>query len=249
MGDRGLSKHNEKTTLSLRANNIVLFLTFGYPDWNTFFELLRLFDAYGIGYVELGIPVQHPFADGEVIKEASAHVLSTLTKSEIIEKLKEIRSYFSFKVILMTYKEGVDTFDLSSIDPTLFDALLCVDECYSESVFPNIIQLFSKDLSNQQMKKYAERTSQFAYVLSGSGKTGSQGALQTEYIDVIGHLNRITDKKKYVGFGIRTRDDALSVLQNGADGIIVGSELMRRINDGGVAAAETYLQELGLIKQ
>ncbi|WP_051353731.1 tryptophan synthase subunit alpha [Atopobium fossor] len=248
MGNRTLSELSNMPSLSIQASNTVLFLTFGYPEWTTFIELLRLFNRYGIGYVELGIPVQNSFADGEIIKKANAHVLPILTRSKIIEGLKEIRAYFSFKMILMTYKEGIDKYDLSSIDSTLFDSLLCVDECYPESVFPNTIRLFSNELSDQQMIERAEKTSEFAYIISGKGKTGSQGTLQTEYISTINRLRKMTTKKKYVGFGIKTRDDVLSVLQNGADGVIVGSELMRHINNGGVNAAEEYLQELGLTK-
>lgn len=228
------------------GSRMAFFLTLGYPEWETFYGVLDSLEAHGVGFVELGVPVSDPIDDGETIRQADGQVLPDMTGDRIVEALETIRSRYSFRTILMTYQEGVEEFELARYERWLYDSLLCVDKEYSLGVFPNQVHLFSEETSGDEIRRTVGLSSPFAYVVTGLGKTGGEGPLPDKYRQTIARIREVSSIPAFVGFGIRSAADVREVLSNGADGAIIGSELIRQINDDGVAAVDGYLDSLGL---
>ena len=106
---------------------LALYLTLGYPNWETFYRVLRLIEEAGVGCVEIGLPVSDPLMDGEVIRKSHLSVESGLTAKKVYEELSKIRKVFSSRIVLMTYEEGLKKYGVQKLPCWIYDALLCVD--------------------------------------------------------------------------------------------------------------------------
>ena len=225
--------------------NLVFYLTLHYPDREGFFRILELLDQEEAGYLEIGIPVSDPFMDGDVIREINKETLARgITHDDVVDTLEEIKRRFRFKVVLMTYKEGVEKFRLAEISKELYDGFLCVDGDYPTGTFPNQISVISKSYDDEALSVALEHNKLFAYVVSGEGKTGSFESLPTEYIEVIKRVKALTSIPAFVGFGIKSSQDVKEVVKNGADGAIIGTEFIKRYQKGGMEALTAYIGEL-----
>ena len=192
--------------------DLVLYMTIGYPDENTFFQMLDMLDEEKVPVLELGIPVGNPFLDGDLIRQSHKQVLdSGIGREKIVRWLQKIRREYKFRIILMTYKEGMEKFCLSELDRKLYDGILCVDE---------VIRA----------------------VMSGNGKTGSFSRLPDGYIRTVHFLKKNTALPVYVGFGIKTLKDVKAVCSHGADGVIIGSHFMRIMREKGCLECKEYIK-------
>ena len=225
--------------------NLVFYLTLHYPDRETFFQILELLDRENAGYVEIGIPVSNPYIDGAVIRQTHKEVLEkNMTERDVIRTLEEIRRRFTFKVVLMTYKEGVEYFRLSHVPKDLYDGFLCVDGEFPAKSFPNQISVMGQSLDDEEIAKALKYNHLFAYVVSGEGKTGSFDELPEEYIEVLKKVKSVSKIPAFVGFGIKSAEDVKKVVENGADGAIIGTEFIKRYQNGGMEALTAYLEQL-----
>ena len=225
--------------------NLVFYLTIHYPDRERFFQILELLDKENAGYIEIGIPVTNPSMDGAVIQKTHKEILDQgITEMDIIETLKEIRRRFRFKVVLMTYREGVEHFHLDQVSKELYDGFICVDGDYPLEVFHNQISVLGQSLDDESLSSALEHNHLFAYVVSGEGKTGSFQTLPSEYIEVIKRIKTLSPIPAFVGFGIKSAKDVTEVMENGADGAIIGTEFIRRYQSGGMEDLKVYLEEL-----
>ena len=129
--------------------NLVLYLTINYPTREKFFEILDIVEEFQIGYIEIGIPVSDPYIDGSIVRESQEKVFSTLSIKEIDSVLQEIRERYTFKVILMTYNEGVEEFKLGQLSKTRYDAILCVDKKLPEDNFSGLVHTFTKNMDKE----------------------------------------------------------------------------------------------------
>lgn len=225
---------------------MAFFLMIDYPDEKAFFQVLDALERRGVGYVEVGIPASDPFADGETIRRAHEATLPSLTRGRIVEVLSRMRNRYSFRTILMTYAESIRRYHLLSLEPWLYDAMLCLDQEVSRADVPGVVRVFSEETTDEQMKDMLTQCTQFAYIVSAAGKTGGGGDLPTKYVDTIKRIRRFSKIPTYVGFGIKSADDICAVLEGGADGSVIGSELIRHVDLGGVDAAEKYIDSLGM---
>lgn len=225
-------------------NNLVLYVTLNYPDRKHFFEILDVIEENEVGYLELGIPVSNPYMDGKIVREAQRKVLKDISFQEIISVLKEIKRRYSFKVILMTYFEGVDCFQLSNISKDLYNGILCVDASLPKEQYPGIVHIITSEMDRQKIDGLLLDASQFIYVTSGNGKTGEFTHLPNEYIENVNYIKSRVSLPVFVGFGIKTDDDIKQVIANGADGAIIGSEFLKTYNKDGISGIKKYLSAL-----
>jgi tryptophan synthase alpha chain len=97
-----------------------------------------------------------------------------------------------------------------------------------------------KEAINNQLAK----SSQFVYLVSGEGKTGEFIQLPKDYVDIVPYLKANTQLPVFVGFGVKNSTDIASILANGADGAIIGSEFIKRFNEGGISSIKEYLSKI-----
>ena len=223
--------------------DLVLYMTIGYPDENTFFQMLDMLDEEKVPVLELGIPVGNPFPDGDLIRQSHKQVLdSGIGREKIVRWLQKIRREYKFRIILMTYKEGMEKFCLSELDRKLYDGILCVDEVIRADSGMKPVQIYNETMTEVQMLGLLAENANFAYVMSGDGKTGSFSRLPDGYIRTVHFLKKNTALPVYVGFGIKTLKDVKAVCSHGADGVIIGSHFMRIMREKGCLECKEYIK-------
>lgn len=229
----------------LRANEqkaFMPFITAGDPDLNFTADLLRQLDASGCHLAEVGIPYSDPIADGPVIQASYTRALNAGTKLDaILATLKSVTGEIEMPVVTMIsyaiiYRVGLDAFLEKAIDAGVAGAIvpdMPVDESAEfaakckERDF-SLIQLVTPTTPRERALRIAENSTGFIYYVSIAGITGERTALPDDLVDNVSWLRGQTELPICVGFGISQPEHA-EVLKPVADGMIVGSAIVRRI--------------------
>lgn len=202
--------------------------------------------AAGADAVEIGIPFSDPIVDGPTIQEASQRALVLgATPRSVIEEAADIDT--QVPLVCMTYYNpvthmGADTF-----------AKLLVESGFSGIILPDVpleeldpweeiadpigletILLAAPNESDDRLGKICERTHGWVYAVSLMGVTGERQELSIFASDIARRLKSMTDKPVILGLGISSVDQAREAVQF-ADGVVVGSALMRILIEGGTA--------------
>ena len=226
---------------------LIPFLTAGDPDLETTERLVREAFARGAGLVEIGVPYSDPIADGPVIAESYTRALRKGVKVEsILEMIGTLRqgpkaengpivTMVSYSIVL---KRGVDRY-LSEAKTAGVDGLIVPDLPVEEaaglakaikSQDLRLIQLVTPTTPRERALKIAETTTGFLYYVSVAGITGERRALPADLASNVAWLRERTSLPICVGFGIAEADQ-VRALAPVADGLIVGSALVRRVAD------------------
>jgi len=218
------------------------FITAGDPDLEFTGELLKKLDATGCHLAEVGIPYSDPIADGPVIQASYTRALNAGTKLDaILAMLKSVTSDIKMPVLTrisyaIIYRVGLDAFLDKAIDAGVAGAIvpdMPVDESAEfaakckERDF-SLIQLITPTTPRERAIRIAENSSGFIYYVSIAGITGERTALPDDLVDNVSWLREQTELPICVGFGISQPEHA-EVLKPVADGMIVGSAIVRRI--------------------
>ncbi len=224
--------------------NLAIFTVWNYPTKEEFYQILDTLEKQGVRYVEIGIPVTNPYVDGDLIQKAHKKVIATgLSANDLLEDLTFIKERYSFKVILMTYKEGINLFEIDRLSHTLYDGIICVDEVLNPTKFNGPVYIFNEDLTKEELNSYLASDSEFNYVMSGRGKTGSFDSVPTEYLETIKKINEIKpNSTNFIGFGIKSKNDISNVIENGADGAIIGTAFLQMFLEQGIKGIDNYLK-------
>lgn len=211
------------------------FLTAGFPDADTFRELLRA--ARSADFVEVGLPFSDPVADGPSICHASEIALRQGMHAarlfEILAAEKDLPP-----VIVMTYLNpvlaygpdaflhcaaacGVKGILLTDAPPEDMGALLAA----AAAVDIAAVLLVSPTTPTQRMRTIAARATGFLYCVAVAGTTGARARLGTQAEDTVQRLRRVTALPVVVGFGISTPEHVRATCRF-ADGVVVGSALV-----------------------
>ncbi len=239
---------------------LVPFLTAGYPDEKSFMKIMEAAAAAGCSLVEIGIPFSDPVADGPVIQASSQQVLAQgMTLKRTLELASATKKEHGLTVILMGYlnpilKMGAENFalacgkaqvagviipDLPPEESAKFRQLLASNGC-------DLVDLMAPTTTDERLAVNTQTASGFLYLVSTSGVTGTSTASGSELGNYVSRVRKITPMPLYVGFGISTPQQAATVATV-ADGAIVGSALIRTIDQAGknaIAAATEFLSEM-----
>ncbi len=253
---------------NLRRNNqkaFMPFVTAGDPDLEFTADLLRTLDAAGCHLVEVGIPYSDPIADGPVIQASYTRALDAGVKLDaILEMLKSVTSGISMPVVTMVsyaiiYRVGIDDYLDKAIAAGVSGAIvpdMPVDESAElaakckERDF-SLIQLVTPTTPRERAVKIAQQSSGFIYYVSIAGITGERNSLPSDVVENVGWLREQTQLPICVGFGISQPEHA-EMLKPVADGMIVGSAIVRRIGaiedgtskEGALADVSAFASEM-----
>lgn len=214
------------------------YLMGGFPDMET---SLRIGEAYvdgGADLVELGVPFSDPLADGPVIQEAGARALRAgATPSAVLDVAKSLSG--KVPVVLMTYSNLVLSRGPEEFIAELQDSGVCglivpdlpLEEgealrgpCAAQGIA--FVPLVAPTSTEERMAAIGESAHGFLYTVSVSGTTGERDG-EAAYGPVIERAKAHTDVPVALGFGISTPEQADAAARAGADGVIVGSRLVR----------------------
>jgi tryptophan synthase alpha chain len=221
----------------------------GFPSLE---ESVRIGQAYaqaGADLIELGVPYSDPLADGPVIHEAGTRALAAgATLTGVLEVARALAP--SVPVVLMCYANmvfapGAEGF-VERLVQTGASGLIVPDLPYEEAA-PllaacdahgiALVPLVAPTTPRERLALIGERARGFLYTVSVVGITGERAALAERFAEVVAHAKASTRAPVALGFGISTPDQALQAAQAGADGVIVGTRLVRAASESSDPAA------------
>ena len=225
------------------------FITCGDPDLETTGKIVRELAAAGAVLIELGIPFSDPTAEGPVIQGANIRALAGgVTTDKIFAFVSELRKDVSVPLVFMTYANvvfsyGIERF-VSRCAETGIDGLILPDvpfeekeefapACRAHGV--DFISLIAPTSANR-IAMIAKEAEGFIYLVSSLGVTGVRSEITTDIAAITAQIRSQTDVPCAVGFGISTPEQA-AALSGSADGVIVGSAIVRIIAEKGRDAA------------
>ena len=233
------------------------FITAGDPSLEVTEKLVRALAEAGADLIELGIPFSDPVAEGPVIQAADERSLAAGTNLDSVFSLVDrIREDCQVPLALMTYANPVYRYGISHFAKRCggcgIDAVIIPDVPFEESeefrpaFRQNKIDLISMitPTSAGRVKKIAAHASGFIYCVSSLGVTGVRSQLDDQISDLIAQVKEVRDIPCAVGFGISTPRQIRQMAQI-ADGVIVGSALVRIIAEYGEQCVEPVMQLAG----
>lgn len=239
------------------------YITAGDPDLSTTAEALKVLSTYGSDIIELGVPYSDPLADGPVIQAAATRSLARGTNfSAIISMLKEVIPELSCPIALFSYynpilKRGIGNFMMTIKDAgvrglVVPDVPLEETEILrKEAVKHNIelVLLTTPTTPKDRMKAIVEASEGFVYLVSSVGVTGARASVSEKVQILLEEIKEVTEKPVAVGFGISKPEHVKQVASWGADGIIVGSAMVKLLGEAqspeeGLKALENFTKSL-----
>jgi len=253
-----LKKKNEKA--------LIPYVMAGDPDLATTKALILAMEKAGCDIIELGAPFSDPLADGPTIQRSALRSLQHHTSiKDVLGLVAEVRKESRIPLIVMTYYNlifhygeeqfvkdavaaGLDGIILPDLPPEEAGTLIPL----AKDVGLDTIFLLAPTSTEDRIKIVSRVSHGFIYYVSLTGVTGSHVGLQLAAIkSSIARIKAQTDKPVAVGFGIATADQAAQVAMSGADGVIVGSALVKVIEEqaGSPALVEKAAAFVRALKQ
>lgn len=230
---------------------LVAFLTAGYPDEETFVEVARAAVEAGCDAVEVGVPFSDPIADGPVIQASSAASLSRgMTLAGALSLAGGLASRNTTPLIIMSYINPILAYGVVRFADDAAEAgvsgVILPDVSFEESppfraalgaAGVETVDLIAPTSSDERVAMIAREAAGFLYLVSTTGVTGARRASSIESLPAfVERVRSVTDVPLYVGFGVSTPEDAAAVART-ADGVIIGSQLIREIDAGEAGGA------------
>jgi tryptophan synthase alpha subunit len=134
---------------------------------------------------------------------------------------------------------GVDGFIVVDLLPE--DAGPFLTHCQANGLA--FVPLVAPTTPVERLPLIASVASAFIYCVSVTGVTGARTELPTDLADFLARVRAHTDIPLAVGFGLSTPAHVASVGKL-ADGVVMGSAIVRALETGGVPALETLLEEV-----
>jgi tryptophan synthase alpha chain len=254
-----MSNRIQATFEKLRAKSekaLIPYIMAGDPTLAITESLVLALEQGGADLIELGVPFSDPIADGPVIQQAAERALrSGTTLKKILSTVTNLRRKTSIPLILMAYYNtimamGIEAFCVQAVQAGV-DGLIVPDLPPEESDLlyeathtaggPVIIFLLAPTSTAARRRAVMKRTHGFIYYVSLTGITGARMTDLSQVRQSVQQLQRASGRPVAVGFGIASADQAREVAQF-ADGVIIGSALVRKIFEH--HSAPTFLTDI-----
>jgi tryptophan synthase alpha chain len=232
------------------------FVTAGDPDLGTTTRLVSELARRGASLIEIGFPYSDPIADGSVIQASYTRALNGGVKIDDIFAAAKTWSAANVPLVAMVSYSLVHHRDperfIAQAKAAGFSGAIVpdlpVDEAeelakLAASADFKLILLVTPTTPRQRAKRIAQLSTGFLYCVSVVGITGERAVLPADLTDQLRWLRTQTDLPLCVGFGI-SQPEHVRALRDFADGIIVGSALVRRLEEIGPKTAEQVIADL-----
>ncbi len=238
---------------------LISYMTYGFPDIESSERLIKII-ALESDIIEIGIPFSDPMADGPIIQEASRlALLNGVSVRNAVEFVKDLRKVYSGAIVIMSYFNPVyryganDFFKDLSINGA--DGIIIpdmpVEETRVVSQAKNLLKtilMVAPTTPQDRIKFICENSEGFVYVVSSLGVTGTRDHFNEDVVDFISRVKQVSPVPVCVGFGISSPEQA-SQLSKYADGVIIGSALVKLVNvslpiDNSISKIITFLRKI-----
>jgi tryptophan synthase alpha chain len=232
------------------------YLMGGFPDLERSRAIGHAYADGGADLVELGVPFSDPLADGPVIHAAGTAALKAgATIAGVLEVCADLAP--RLPVVIMCYANLVLARDdfaarigaagaagLIVPDLPLEEAPALLDACDAAGLA--LVPLVAPTTPDERLAAIGSRARGFLYTVSVTGTTGERKALSETFATTVERARAHTEVPVALGFGIATPEHAAQAAAAGADGVIVGSRLVRAAAEGEDVRALTEQLAAGL---
>lgn len=245
-----------------RRMTFMPFITAGDPNLETTAQVLQTLAESGVDLIELGFPYSDPIADGAVIQASYTRSLEAgVTVDGIFRMLHDLPTdemppIFAMVSFAIVFRFGADEF-LTRAAESGFCGLIIPDlpteeaEDFSTRAKQHqldLVQLISPTTTPERTDKILSAAHGFVYCISVAGTTGVRNELPPELSTQLRGLRKQTQLPLAVGFGI-SAPGQVATLEGVADGVIVGSAIVRLIADAqssadAVTAVKTFSEAM-----
>ncbi len=236
---------------------LMTHLVLGHPHFDTSLRLVESMAHAGVDLIELQIPFSEPIADGPVILRANQEALNGgSTVERCFEVATEVARRFDIPFLFMSYynvlfKRGVAQFVSRMQDAGLRGAIVpdlppqeageylaSMKEASLDPIF-----IYAPNTKAERLKAIATHGSGFVYCVARKGVTGAATAFSDDLSGYLERARAATSLPLAVGFGVKEKQD-VDFLRGKADIAVVGSETLRVLERGGLAAVSPFLSSL-----
>lgn len=224
---------------------IVACTVAGDPSFDESISVIQELVHSGTDIIEIVMPFSDPVADGPVIQQAGARALASgMNTDRLFDLIREVRKETEIPVLIMTYanivvQRGIEEFyrdaaragadgvviadvPLEEADP------FCTAARYA-GIDP--ILFVSQTTSPERIEKILSKAGGFVYLVAAMGVTGTRDEISPDAIALLKTIKKMTSLPVVPGFGISTPEHVRRYAQAGADGVIVGSALVRIVGE------------------
>ena len=230
----------------LKKNNrkaLIPYICGGDPSLDMTERLVCLLDEAGADIIELGIPYSDPLADGPVIQAAGLRAFANGFRIDrFFDTVVKIRKKSNVPLVCMVYFSSIIGYGTEKFVENCkradIDGLIVPDLPYEE--YDELVPCLEGSgicliplvalTSGERIKMLTENSSGFIYCVSSLGVTGERESFDTRIEDFVKSVKEVTDTPACIGFGVSCRED-VEHFNSFADGVIVGSALVRRIHE------------------
>lgn len=237
---------------------LITYVMAGYPDYDSSMAAVRGLIRGGADIIELGFPFSDPLADGPVIQNAATASLEKgMSMDSYHAMVRHVRGISDIPVVTMTYaniaygmgygrfasesvRAGVDGFILP--DMPVEESEQYVAE--SRRAGADTIFLVSPNTSASRVEQIARTSTGFLYMVAVYGTTGARDGVSEYAVESLRRVKEAAgDIPVGIGFGVGGPADVRRYAEAGADGIIVGSAILRVIGESPPNAIEQRVSE------
>ena len=226
------------------------FLVAGDPNVDEFKKIAEKIEPYA-DILEIGVPFSDPIADGPTIQEANVRAFNAGINTKVaLDAIKDIRAKTEKPIVILTYYniliQGADTIE-DSLDKTfkklkesgidgivigdlpIEEAELTLKACKKYNIC--LVFLIAPSTTDDRLEKILRVAKGFIYLISVMGVTGARDIVSQITKDTIKRIKQKTEKvlPVFVGFGISKPEHASTIIDGGADGVIIGSAIVNII--------------------
>ena len=237
------------------------FLTAGDPTVDKTVEYILAMEEAGCDLIEIGIPFSDPMAEGVVIQDANVRALKhNTTTDDVFDIVRRVREKTDIPLVFLTYINPVFFYGYEKFFERCaelgIDGIISPDLPYEEKgeiadiALSNGVDVISliAPTSKQRIQKIASDATGFIYVVSSLGVTGMRSEIKTDLNAILSDIREVTDLPLAVGFGINTPEQASNIGKI-AEGVIVGSAIVKIIEQYGEDAAESLREYVSAMKK
>jgi tryptophan synthase alpha chain len=228
---------------------LIAYISAGDPNLDATRELAWAFEKAGVDLLELGVPFSDPLADGVVNQLAAARALAAgTTVHGVLDCVRAIRTQSQLPIVLYTYmnpiyRYGFELFhrdaEAAGVDGLLILDLPPDEDAQNAELSQHTglkrIRLIAPTTPEARIAQLTAGASGFIYYVSREGVTGERAEIASSLPERVAAIRSTTSLPIAVGFGISNPEHVSQVAKH-ADGIVVGSAIVKQIGEMGKSA-------------
>ena len=236
-----------KNLKSANKKAFISFTTAGFPEEDTSLEIIKSIADSGAHIHEISFPHAEAQADGPIIQLANIESIKNgINFNKVINIAKEARKYNQeIGLVMMGYLNNIFIYGIEKFAKEvsgIIDAVICVDlpaDVIEENELKEalkkeniaLIKLITPTTSDDRIKKLVADAEGFIYSVNVAGITGVKSAEIDKVNAQISRIKKYTNLPVVSGFGIKTPEDVKNFSKSNADGIVIGSAIVEKIQE------------------